>query len=448
MIFPFREKSEDYLLHRLNDEAGGLNDLVRKLAREQEIKSDLNRRLIYGMREQGHDFSQKLTMLKTRLAGIVGNQCEYLKEIEKRMAKIKHLLNLLIYMEQVSLAIHTGRKKDDLSDMIDVNVMPIKKFRKELEHIKMLDSSFEIMKIDLEKQKGYINAFDLDPQTLEERYFFESSKEENRLSEEEVVSASQLGDFCQDLKVMIDERMQGRHPHFSESDRAAHAQIEELRSVKLGRTFFSPGLHRFIRRLVSRNVRSRSMRKLVTFLILFLLSRLKKFRPNKYLSQLRCTILAYNLLCYMHTDRSQRDIITGATLISGFPDLSPSELEDAAEGEELEIIRRYFKSVSQLFDEELAFVNTLISYYNSGSRESPVLPWAEEGARVMGLVFDFDKVISEMNFSQARIADKKEELSRVLEQRHKGCGKEISWLISEWRVLLPQQLTDLKRRED
>jgi hypothetical protein len=53
-----------------------------------------------------------------------------------------------------------------------------------------------------------------------------------------------------------------------------------------------------------------------------------------------------------------------------------------------------------------------------------------------------------MNFSQARIADKKEELSRVLEQRHKGCGKEISWLISEWRVLLPQQLTDLKRRED
>ncbi len=440
MIYPFREKSEDYLLRRLNEETGNLNDLVRKLGREQEIKAELNRRVIYGLREQGHEFSERLTVLKTKLAGLVLSQCEYLKATEKKMARIEHLLNLLIYMEQVSLAIHTGLKRDDLSDMIDVNLMPINKFRKELEHIKMLSSSFNILKIELEKQKGYINAFDLDPQTMEERYYFESSKEENRLSEEEIVSVSQLGDFCQDLKAMIGERMDNRQPTFSDSDKAVHAQISELKAIRLGQSAFSPSIYTFLKRLVAANVRSKSMRKLIIFLILFLLSRLSKFRTETYNSQLRCTIIAYNLLGFLHTGKNQRDIITGATLISGFPDLSPSDLEDTGDSEELAIIKRYYNSVSQLFDEELAFVNTLIGYYKSRTDETPVLPWAEEGAKVMGLVSDFDKVIREMEFDHARIEAKKEDIFRVLDERHKGCDKEISWLLSRWAALIPGPL--------
>ncbi|MBT3407211.1 hypothetical protein HN415_00860, partial [Candidatus Woesearchaeota archaeon] len=203
MALKIKAKSENYVLHKLSDEIIILNTNVKNVYEKQCIKSEINKKITRGIKEQGHGYSQKLEIKKKQIENIIIEQQELIKQIGIIIKKIQQHITLLIHMEQISLAIHTNVKQDDLSDMIDVHTMPIEKFNKEIEHIKMLKSSFDILRVELEKQKGYIKAFDFNEDTPDEHYFFESEKQESQLSEEEIISVSQLKNFCDDLHLMI-----------------------------------------------------------------------------------------------------------------------------------------------------------------------------------------------------------------------------------------------------
>jgi len=239
---------------------------------------------------------------------------------------------------------------------------------------------------------------------------------------------------------MIEDRLGSKTPFFSDSDQAAEIIINELKKIKINKSIFPLSIYSFVQKLVSKNVNSGHLKKLIVFLIFFLLSRLKKFKPGSYYAQLRTTVLCYNLLSTLNTKTNEKFIITGATLIAKFPELNMTNIEEG--NDELHIIKNYYQTVNQLFNEEFAFVNTLISEFRRNEEnDMPALPWIQDGAKLMRLVYDFDEQMNKYQYIPEEIMSNKEKILGELNERHTGCQSEITYLFSEWSKLIPKELT-------
>ena len=185
---------------------------------------------------------------------------------------------------------------------------------------------------------------------------------------------------------------------------------------------------------------SKNVNNLVVFLIFFLLSRLKKYKIKSYYSQLRTTILCYNLLSNLNIKSNEKIIIAGATLIANFPELNMTNIPE--NNDELQIVKNYYQTVNQLFNEELSFVNTLISEYRkSGNEEITSLPWIIEGAKLMKLIYDFDQELMKFQYLPSEIEQHKDQIFEKLVTKHDGCQKEIAFLLTGWQELVPKELT-------
>jgi hypothetical protein len=184
-------------------------------------------------------------------------------------------------------------------------------------------------------------------------------------------------------------------------------------------------------------VKSGEQRHLILFLVLFLLSRLKKFRPDAYYQQLRTTILCYDLLGNMRIARNQRYIISGAMLMANLQMLEFLKEKD----DEAHIIKNYYHTANKLFNEELTFVNTLLAQFQGTTdEEEPVLPWIADGARIMKLVFDFDVEITERMYSDQKVQMERDKIALILRDQNKGCDSEILYLLNNWTRLVPKEL--------
>jgi hypothetical protein len=431
-----KARSEDYILHKLSDEVNILSGHIKDFYEQQLLKAEINRAIVRGIKEQGHKYADELPGQKQKLIDLISQQEQLMKIISREITHLQHLLNLLIHMEQVSLAIHAGIKQDDLSDMVDVHTMPLEKFRNEVEHLKMITSSFDILKVELTKQRDYVNAFDLDPNTFDEHYFYESEKYESKLAEEEIVNVSQLREFCTDLSKMIHQRM-GGHAPATESDKAVQLITMELKRIKLSRSFFFPlSIHSFIRKLVARNVRAGHLQELIAFLIQFLLSRLKKFKMSAYYAELRATILVYHIA--RHLESGQRSAVTGAALLANLSELNfPLE---KIEDDEQQIVRNYYLTVNQIFDEEFTFVNRIISQYHKSEEDGPALPWVVEGGCMISLCYDFDAELEKLHFNRDEVSKGRDAIRSALLAKHPGSEAQIADLFSIWSTLIPREL--------
>jgi len=394
----------------------------------------VNRRIVKSIKEEGRKFAEKLPQEKQKIIDLIESQKLKLEQIISVIDKIEHKLNMLIHMEQASLVIHADERRDDLSDMIDVHSMPLEKFQQEIEHTKMMKSSFDILKVELEKQKEYIGSFNLSDKTSHEHYFFESEKLESQLSEEEIISVAQLKDFTDDLHVMVKEKLGSSMPFISESDKVALQMIDELKRIKLNQSFLSPSIYAFTEKFIAQIVDSHRARHLVVFLLFFLHSRLKKYKSEKYYESLRMTILCYNLLKHMNIAKNQRFIISGAALMSKLNELQGLKADD----DESHVIKNYYHTANQLFSEEFVFMDDLLSNFREANSEETV-PWIVDGARVMRLVKDFDAQLVKYSFNSSEIGQNLQDIQKAL-CAHRGCEREILYLLDNWQRLIPGSL--------
>lgn len=426
-----KNKSQDYLLSKLMDEVSALSAHIKNLFEEQVIKANTNKQIVRGLKEEGRHFN--LEPFTEKIAKLIDSQESKIQEACDSMKKIEHHLDLLIHMEQASLVIHSKENQDDLSDMIDVHNMPLEKFKNEKEQVKMLISSFDILKVELEKQKEYIKNFDFKDSTLDERYFYESEKLESKLSEDEIVSVSHLKEFCSDLKQMIDSRIKSKKMFSSETDREAMHMINELKRIKMKQGFFGISFYKFTVKMINKNVRSSHVRKLIVFILFFLFSRLKRYKPDVFNSQMRVAMLLYNLLDKLKINREQMDHITGAALIAM---LDALDMKD--ESDELHVIRNYYLTVNQLFNEEFTFVSSVLAEFKTGEGES--LPWIKEGAKLIELVYDFDLELQNFKLEAGEFMANRQTIEKELLEAHPGFTAEVKFLFDSWQSLIPKEL--------
>jgi hypothetical protein len=340
-------------------------------------------------------------------------------------------------MEQASLALHVHKDTDDLSKMVDVMGTPVEKFKHEVEQVSMLHSSFEIMKVELQKQKEYIQKFDLDPSTLDEDFFAQSEEYESKLSQEEVISVEHLKEFCDDLSRMIDSRLNTKRSFIAEADKYARDIVQDLKRAKLRhRLLFSLSVYDFIRKLVRKNIKSSHLSKLLVLVIAFLLSRLKKLDPSSYNSQIRITILLFNLLDRLDMPDNQRFAITGAALIDHLGKLGLKPKASATQ--EHEVVQNYYRAAHKLFNDELTFVTSIIDA--TDKVEDTNLPWVQKGAELIKLVKDFDAELEKAGFDPAGLDSEKVRSSLSSKHKIDGVESHCGYLLGHWRSLLPSDL--------
>ena len=355
--------------------------------------------------------------------------------ILKIIEKIEHYMSLLINMEQATLAIDNRTRQGGLSELVDPLTTPIEKFKKERDQIAGLRDSFEVLNMELEKQKHYISNFELDPNHLDEDYFYQSEQYARELSGEEIMGIKQLELFCEDLKNGIHQHASTKLAKMSESDRAAYNIVRELKKIKMTNGINSPSLYSFTKKLVHRNVSSKRLGNLILFLIFFLLSRLKKFKKDKYYMQIRAALLLYNLPLEMNRDNQM--IITGAALLAHLKDLefSPFELK-RAKSEELEIIKRYYGTVKTIFETEFSFISKILDNYHHGHRHELGIKWVSQGSDLLKLVYDFDKSIKKIKEEP----EKAESQLEKLKKKHKFHDDELDFLAINWSKIIPEEL--------
>jgi hypothetical protein len=422
MAFFLKAKSEDYILRRISEDVGKLIELVKSLYEQQCLKADVNKSIVHGIKESGSKF--ELEGPKARLLSLVSSQKELVKQVLFSTNRVESSLNLLVHMEQISLALH---REDDLSDMIDVKTMPLDRFKTELEHVKIMKSSFDILRVELEKQSQYVKDFDVDEGDPDEKYYEASERYESKLAEEEVISISQLKDFCTDLKHMVHQRLHSPVMDGSEPEKAAARVIEEFKRIHVG-IFCS--LHKLVRKLIKQSVRAGHQRELVSFLVFFLLSRLKKYNAGAYYGQVRAALLSYHIA---HGPSNQRNAVAGAALLAKLRELDFPL--DKLLDDEKEITKTYYLTVNQIFSEEFTFVNGIIAEFHGGS-ESSVVPWMNSGAKTLSLVFDFDGEIERCGFDPAKVRLERDSIRQKLEKGHPGQFHEIGALLSGWEGMI------------
>lgn len=432
----FKYMSEDFILDQLNHQADGLAGTVKSVNSIQKAKIE-STKVFLDLAKNKQDSRAESSKIVKR----IDQQQAHLKTAMKTMERIKHYLDLLVQMEQASLAIHNKKSQDDLSKMIDVFQITLDKFEHEREQVRLLENSLNILNVELQKQEDYLRNFDTS-KMADEEFLTHIDEYEDKLSESDIVKVSELKSFCNDLNKMINGRRDSRVERLTESDLAAQAIKDEMLSLKMHRrAFFPVNAYGFLHSIVRRSIKTRNMDKLALFLITFLLSRLKKYKKESYLSQLRASILTYNLLEHKDFDDEMRDAIVGAAMLANLHDLDFPEEEMNKDEDEPKVIKQYYRTANSILAEEFPFINNLIRLHRRIEVDDPLVPWVVDGSRLLGMIFDLDRELQKAGFLKGNLDE--QAVKTRLKKRYaklKEVDGSIKYLLDNWSRLIPKTL--------
>jgi hypothetical protein len=442
-------KSDDYIMDQLIEQNAQLNVVVKDILELQRQKLDAMQKITSGIKK-GSSYAERIHPDKHNALEIISRQQNSLRNGIRIIGRIKHYFDLLIHMEQASLAIHNKKSQDDLARMIDVTNLPIEKFEHEMERVRMLDNLFQIiLNFELEKQKEYVKGFGVDSKKVEEEYFHQSEEYGSKLSEGEIVKVSELHGFCTDLHKMISKRKGKQIDNLTESDKAALEIMGEMGRIKIqNRLFFPLTAYKLLNRMVRANIKSKKLDKLVMFLIFFMFSRLKKYRRDLYFSQLRAAILTYNLLESKEIGGDRKIMVTGAALLANLHrlDFTAVELQkEAGQDDEPHIIKKYYQTVNKVFAEEFPQIESLLRLCRKTDSEKPMHAWMDDGARIIEMVYEFDKELQKCGFEKAKFEEVMGALIPRLRKKYSkmsGAEADIEYLVRHWHRLIPKSLTN------
>jgi hypothetical protein len=425
-------RSEDYLIERMINQIGAINHLTGNIYSQHAEKWTIKSKILTGIQKQGYKFSGQLTEHKKILISTIEAQQKEVVIINNYLKSINRLMSLLVYMEQSDLFIHKRKDDSDLADLVDPSRTPLKKFTKEIDQINILIDSFDILKVELEKQKQYIKSFTLDPSSLEEDYFQQSEKYISELSRNEITNISQLKHFAEDLQINIRKHFRPGIQSPTESDKAALYIIHEMKRIRMGGNFWSPSMYDYIVRLVRHNLYSKKLDTLIAFFICFLLSRMKRYKEKEYYSQLRVALLAYNLP--IGFDNNKREILVAGMLLAKLHDLtSLQQGNDEMQNEEMELIKKYYSTVKEILNDEFTLIHTLLDMYHKVSHDKLHIDWLNRCVNLMGIVSDFDNDLAIAGFDASKV----EETKVRLHKKHPDEKETVDFLFARWKDILP-----------
>ena len=366
-----------------------------------ENKSKLNRAIVDRIKNRGTRYTHEFERDKRQLVEIIGEQEHQLHGVLETLEHIDRLLELIINTEQVSLLIDQRKRYGGISGLVDPISEPLDNFKDEIDEVKVIRDSFEVLKIELEKQREYVKRFDLEADDVDEEYFRKSEEYEAALSDQEVVSLTHLSAFCDALESQLSGRL--KKDHKLGSDQVTRGMAEELSKTRLGGRF-SPTIKSFLDHYVRRVINERAFARTFVLSLVFLLSRLAYFEKARFRRSLRLARLAYATAPVVGFEADQRDAIVLAALSSelGFF-AEPAPNGDSIDDSERGVLARYYHLIKSTFIGRIPFLET-IRQEAARPGETETTTWPERAGRFIAALDRSMRTIDEKGPSEQRVA--------------------------------------------
>lgn len=366
-----------------------------------ESKAKLNHAIVEKIKKRGNRYSLEFEQDKKRMLEIITKQESDLRIVLADLERIDHLLELIINTEQISILIDQRKRYGGVSALVDPIAAPLENFQSEIDDVKVIRDGFQVLKIELEKQKEYVKHFDLEPDDVDEEYFRKSQEYEAALSNQEMVSLSHLSNFCLALEHQLTGRLKSDRK--IGSDDVTKRMLDTLSRVKFA-GFFSPSIRGFLDRYVRDVIGEKAFARTFVLSFVFILSRLEYFEKEQYHRTIKLARLAYRTASAAGFGADQRDAIVLAALASRIEmfDTMPQEIE-SIDGSERSVLSRYYHLVNSTFITKIPFLET-IRQEAAKPTSTQTVTWPQQAGRFLGALDRSLDVIAEHGESEKKVA--------------------------------------------
>jgi hypothetical protein len=352
---------------------------MRAILEAHENKSRLNREIVERIKTRGTRYSHEFSKDKKRMLNLIEQQERELKAVLAEIDHVDRLLQLIINTEQVNLLMEQRRRYGGISSLVDPISEPFDDFSEELEEVKLLHDSFDVLRIELEKQKEYVKHFDLEEDDIDFEYFRKSAEYEESLSNKEVVSLSHLSTFCSTLEEQLGGRLKSTKP--IGSDVTTKDMEKRLNRYPLGERF-SPTIGRFLNTYVPSVIAERSFSKTFVLIVIFLLSRLAYFEKERFERTILVAQIAYRLAPTAGFDADKRDALILAAIVGELSYFATGVEGESIDDSERGVLREYYARIQDIFMSKIAFLDTILEESRKPTKTN-VVTWPQLGGRYL-----------------------------------------------------------------
>ena len=365
-----------------------------------QSKSELNHEIVQRIKSRGTRYSREFGQDKRRMLGFINEQERQLTAVLAEIDHVDRLLQLIINTEQVSLLIEQRKRYGGISSLVDPISEPFDDFKDELEEVKLLRDSFEVLKIELEKQKEYVKHFDLEEDDIDFEYFRKSAEYEETLSGREVLSLTHLSDFCSALEAQLNGRLKSNRP--VGSDATTKEMERQLDRYRLGGRM-SPSIKRFLERYVRQVISEKAFSKTFGLTVIFLLSRLAYFDKERFETTILIARIAYRIAGVAGFEADKRDAIVLAALVSEFSSFGSVTGTESIDASEREVLREYHERIREIFMSKIAFLDTILEESMKPTKTA-VVNWPQTAGRFLAALKQSIVIVHTHGLSEKKLS--------------------------------------------
>ena len=389
------------IIVRIKKHVHTIREDMKTILEAHENKSKLNHEIVERIKTRGTRYSREFASDKKRMLGLIEKQENQLRSVIADIDHVDRLLQLSINTEQISLLMDQRKRYGGISSLVDPISEPFDDFREELEEVKLLRDSFDVLRIELEKQKEYVKHFDLEEDDIDYEYFRKSAEYEEKLSGQEVLSLSHLSRFCTALEDQLSGRLKTNRP--IGSDVTTKDMEKRLSRTKLA-GFFSPSISRFLRSYVRDIIAEKTFARTFSLTVIFLLSRLAYFERERFDNSIILAQLAYRTAPVLGFDADKRDAIVLSALVSNLSWFDqgalPSEsIDDSEKG----VLKEYYGRIREIFMSKIAFLETILDESQKPTKTA-VTTWPQNAGRYLAALDHSMNIIAAHGPSEKKIA--------------------------------------------
>lgn len=388
------------IITRIKNHVHTIREDMKTILTAHENKSKLNREIVERIKNRGTRYSREFIQDKKHMLLLIDDQEKQLKAVLSEIDHVDRLLQLIINTEQVSLLMDQRKRYGGISSLVDPISEPLDDFKDEIEEVKLLRDSFDVLRIELEKQKEYVKHFDLEEDDIDFEYFRKSAEYEEQLSNQEVLSLSHLSAFCTALEDQLSGRLRTNRP--IGSDLTTKEMEHRLERYKLA-GFFSPSVSRFLHSYVKDVISEKSFSKTFSLTVIFLLSRLAYFERERFETSIMVARIAYRTAPLAGFEADKRDAIVLAALVSELSYFDQGFSGESIDDSERGVLKEYYGRIREIFMGKIAFLETILEESQKPTKTA-VATWPQLAGRYLAALNHSILIVHAHGQSEKKIA--------------------------------------------
>ena len=342
----------------------------------------MGRKITEGIKSKGPKYAKNFKNDKELLLSAIKEQIEQVDLVLNDIKELYLLLDMLVSTEQISLQMENQKSDYDASQLLDPAGVPERKYSYDYDHLKILEDSFGVLRIELERQRGFLSQYDIPVHYNEDMMLKEYNKE---ISSQGNVNVHNLGTFCDTLNARLSSHLKSYHKKFTASDAENTRMIRELEQIKLDPSvFFSPRMYWLLRKMTRTWVVNKNFESTVFYSMIFLLSRLKKYIPRQYYKTIRVLLLINDSHDYFNITGDRSLLVCAHAMYDSYEKLKEiGSKTDKKNADEIRIVISYATNSLRLLDHEMPH----ISLFREGNSKEE---WHSRARDLYSLALEID----------------------------------------------------------